>query len=220
MDIFFPDEELEKAPVVERQGKGKEWGKIEISKTPRAIYVKARARNGLYLSFEVEEIRLLQGEYTAVLKPRGFRKYPWETPRQYREGINLENVVIPQQYKEAVERMLEEGTAPPKASRMGRGRGEHLPMKEYLLPLLESLAELGGRERVKEVIERLYEKVKDNLTDDDRKIVSTGEYFWENRAHLLRFSLKERGYLRSDSPRGIWELSDEGWRYLKELKGR
>ena len=28
----------------------------------------------------------------------------------------------------------------------------------------------------------------------------------------------KEGYLRRDSPRGIWELTEEGWRYLREMK--
>jgi DNA-binding PadR family transcriptional regulator len=30
----------------------------------------------------------------------------------------------------------------------------------------------------------------------------------------------EEGYLKRGSPRGIWELTDEGWEYLKNIKSQ
>ena len=77
MELFYPDEELEKAPLVERKKKVVDKsGTISVSIGEKYIYVKALAKNGYYLGFEVEEIRLLNGKNTAVLKPKGYRKYP------------------------------------------------------------------------------------------------------------------------------------------------
>ncbi len=218
-DIFVPDEELGKAPVVKITGKGKERGKIEVSITPKAIYVKALAKNELFLNFRIEEIRLFQGKYTAVLKPIGFRKSPLLITRQYRGDIALDNVVIPERYRERVENMLEmEEEVATTRSKGGRGRGEHLLIEEYYLPILESLAEKGGRGVAREVIDRVYEKIKDKLKEEDKSFLKSGQRFWINRTQWARLRLVHKGYLRDDSPTGIWELSEEGWSYLKELK--
>lgn len=206
-----------------QKGKGRSWGTIEINIAPQLIYVKALAKNGLYLNFAIEEVRLLKGKYTAVLKPIDFRKTPWKITRRFREDINLDYVVIPERYKEELERMLEVEEVPVTSIKGGSrrgGRGEHLPMREYFLPLLESLAEMGGKGRAKDVIERVYEKIKDKLTDDDRGFLESGQIFWVNRTHWARQRLKEQGYLRKDSSVGIWELTEEGWGYLKELKSQ
>lgn len=221
-DIFADNEELEKAPILERKGKEREWGRIEKSITPKAIYIKAMAKNGLFLNFEVEEIRLFQGKNTAVLKPIGFRKYPWFIYRQYKQDIVLDDAVIPSLYKEQVERMLEVEEAPAGVVKRGRAGGDkgHLPMREYILPLLESLAEMGGRGRARDVLDRIYQKLKDRLTDGDRSYRQSGQIVWVNNAQWVRFKLVKQGYLRNDTPTGIWELTDEGWRYLKELKRR
>jgi len=74
-----------------------------------------------------------------------------------------------------------------------------LPMREYELPLLESLEERGGSAPAKEVI-------------------TAGAVRWENRVQWLRLRLVERGLLKKDSPWGIWELSKAGREYLHESK--
>ncbi|MBC7327596.1 winged helix-turn-helix domain-containing protein [bacterium] len=214
MDIFASESEIEKAPVVDTIGKRRSEEGIIKKITPQRIYLKAQAKNGLFLSFKVREIRFLNRKNTAILEPSGFRKYPWSISRKYREDIMLDDVVIPEKYKEDVERLLDISEHPPQVS----DNEQHLPFSEYRLPILEALAEMGGKGKAKNVLDRVYEKIKDRVTDDDRKILQSGQYFWENRAHWVRLQLKEQGYLRADTPKGIWELTDEGWKYLKELK--
>ena len=37
---------------------------------------------------------------------------------------------------------------------------------------------------------------------------STGEYAWQNNAKWERYKMTQDGTLRSDSPRGFWELGE------------
>lgn len=221
-DIFASEDELGRAPIVWKKEEARRWGTIEINIAPQLIYVKALAKNGLYLNFAIEEVRLLKGKYTAVLKPIDFRKTPWKITRRFREDINLDYVVIPERYKEELERMLEVEEVPVTSGKGGsrqRGRGEHLPMREYFLPLLESLAEMGGKGRAKGVIDKVYEKLKNRLTDVDKEYVPSGtDIRWKNIVRSVHYELVNRGYLRRDSPIGVWELTDKGWEYLRELK--
>jgi hypothetical protein len=220
MELFYPDEELEKAPLVERKKKVVDKsGTISVSIGEKYIYVKALAKNGYYLGFEIEEIRLLNGKNTAVLKPKGYRKYPWCQLRRYRD-IVIQNAVIPERYREEVLALLntEEGVKIERTSR--RRTSNTTPQVAYRLPILESLAEMGGKGRARDVLNRVYERMKDVLTKDDKDYNSVGVIKWENNAHWERLKLVEEGYLKRDSPRGIWELTEEGWEYLRNIKSQ
>jgi hypothetical protein len=188
-----------------------------VSIGEKYIYVKALAKNGYYLGFEIEEIRLLNGKNTAVLKPKGYRKYPWCQLRRYGD-IVIQNVVIPERYREEVLALLnaEEGVKIERTSR--RRESNTTPQVAYRLPILESLAEMGGRGRARDVLNRVYERMKDVLTKDDKDYNSVGVIKWENNAHWERLKLVKEGYLKNNSPQGIWELTEEGWRYLREMK--
>lgn len=52
----------------------------------------------------------------------------------------------------------------------------------------------------------------------DRELISSGRRYWQITVSWARSRLVYEGYLRNDSPQGIWELSDEGWEYLREFK--
>jgi hypothetical protein len=43
------------------------------------------------------------------------------------------------------------------------------------------------------------------------------DYRWRNSAQWVRFQLVQRGFLKDDSLRGTWELSDAGHRALESL---
>lgn len=97
-------------------------------------------------------------------------------------------------------------------------RGSITPQPEYTKPILESLVELGGGGKVKEVLEIVYDKMKNRLTPADLETVPSGrEKRWSNHIKWERFALKREGYLKSDSPRGVWEISEKGRKYLKEI---
>jgi hypothetical protein len=94
-------------------------------------------------------------------------------------------------------------------------KGEILPRSEYRLPILEALSEMGGSGRVKDVLERVYEKVKLLLTRMDlEEIPSGGDIRWRKQAQWERYLMVQDGLLRDDSPRGVWEITDKGWEYL------
>lgn len=93
------------------------------------------------------------------------------------------------------------------------------PMEEFYLPILETLYELGGKGTIREVIQKVGIKMKDILTPYDYEYLKSGkEIRWENKAQWARFALVQKGLLKKDSPRGIWELSEEGYKYILEVK--
>lgn len=95
-----------------------------------------------------------------------------------------------------------------------RPRGNKLPQREFRLPLMEVLLELGGSAVVKDIREALAPKIKPRLSEDDFELVSTGDERWWNATCWERSDLVKEGLFRTDSPRGIWELSDEGRKHI------
>jgi hypothetical protein len=88
--------------------------------------------------------------------------------------------------------------------------GSILPEREYERPILRSLVEMGGSASAKAVTDRVGELLDSRLTLTDRETNRSGEVRWRNRAAFARLRLVERGLLRSDSRRGVWEISPGG----------
>ena len=101
------------------------------------------------------------------------------------------------------------------------GTGEITSQADYTRPILESLIEMGGSGRMFSVLGMVLQKMKDKLTSKDLEKLPTGPGVrWKNRAQWERQRLKTEGYLKKDSPRGIWEITDEGRKHYENLKGK
>jgi len=97
--------------------------------------------------------------------------------------------------------------------------GELLSEREYEVPILESIDEMGGSALARKVIESVGEKLGSRLTEMDREILPSGtEIRWHNRAAFTRLRLVDRGLLKRESPRGRWEITDKGRALLKEAR--
>lgn len=90
--------------------------------------------------------------------------------------------------------------------------GELLDRHEYDQPILDVLARMGGSANGSDVIDAVGEIVADRLTARDKDRIESGVVRWRNRAAWRRFNLVKQGLLKDQSPRGIWELTDEGWK--------
>jgi Mrr N-terminal domain len=110
------------------------------------------------------------------------------------------------------------------ATGVGRGPraapGSILPEKDYWPALLLVLVERGGRAPANDVIEEVGKRLADKLLPRDWEELAIGEIRWRNRVRFARLRLKERGMLRADSSRGVWEITDAGRTFLeRELGG-
>lgn len=97
-----------------------------------------------------------------------------------------------------------------KTSRTRARRGSILPDEEYEQPILEILNEKGGRAPTSEVISALGERLGGRLTSTDMEPLGSGQVRWRNRAQFVRLRLVERGDMAKDSPRGVWEITEQG----------
>jgi Mrr N-terminal domain len=88
--------------------------------------------------------------------------------------------------------------------------GTILPHEEYELPILAILDQHAGRAPTREVLDELGERLRGKLTPADYEPLSSGDIRWRNRAQFVRLRLTERGDMVKDSPRGLWEITDQG----------
>lgn len=100
-------------------------------------------------------------------------------------------------------------------------RGQRTPEEAFYLAILDSLTEVGGSAPIAEVLERVHGKMKNRLKEPDLQLLkSTNMPRWRNTAMWARNNLKEEKLMKSDSPFGIWEITQAGkeWARIEHLK--
>ncbi len=85
-----------------------------------------------------------------------------------------------------------------------------MSQKEFRVPLLVALYEMGGKATTNQVRTALLERFSDRFSDGDYKIVGSSQERWWNAASWERKKMVDEGLFKSDSPRGVWELSESG----------
>ncbi len=98
---------------------------------------------------------------------------------------------------------------------LGKRPGKITKEEEYYIPILETLYEMGRRGKAEKVLQVLESKMRSILTEYDYQPLESGEIRWRKMAHWARLHLVHQGLLRKDSPYGIWELSDEGYKFIE-----
>jgi Mrr N-terminal domain len=101
-----------------------------------------------------------------------------------------------------------EGDQSTRTRRMGSG--ELLQAQVYDLPILSVLDGMGGAGYAPEVIDAVGKMVEENLTENDLMENRSGVVRWKSRVAWRRFHLVQLGLLKRNSPRGTWEISEEG----------
>jgi hypothetical protein len=94
--------------------------------------------------------------------------------------------------------------------------GSILSEDAYEIPMLRIIAEHGDRAAAREVLDELETRLDGLLTEVDKQPLATGTVRWRNRAQFVRLRLVEQGDLVKDSPRGMWELTEQGRRRLAD----
>ena len=93
------------------------------------------------------------------------------------------------------------------------GPGDHapgLPEKTVREPLMDVIYERGGSASGRDVYPALRERMKHYMTPGDFDRINSGDNRWRSTVKSAREDLVQEGYLRDDSPRGVWALSDAG----------
>ncbi len=95
-------------------------------------------------------------------------------------------------------------------------RGLRTQEEAYYKPILQALLELGGSERMSVTLDRVEEIMRGTLKDVDYEPLSSSPdtLRWRNAAQWARNTMVNEGFLKKDSPRGIWEISEKGRKFL------
>jgi restriction system protein len=104
---------------------------------------------------------------------------------------------------------------------LGRlGRGLRTREEAYYAPILATLAEMGGRTKMSDVLPAVEKKMKSLLKKVDYEVLASDPEMprWRNTAQWARKSMVKEGLLKPDSPRGIWEISEAGRQWLGQQK--
>ncbi len=110
-------------------------------------------------------------------------------------------------------------TGDEKSSRSGQAT--YTSVYTYWPFILSSIIELGGTARGDAVIELVGKKMENILTHDDKARLDSGtDVRWRNRVAWQRFNMVRDGLLKSGSPRGTWEITDEGRKWLARVLGK
>jgi hypothetical protein len=109
------------------------------------------------------------------------------------------------------------------ASQRNLGRlkkGRKTPETAYFRPILQALVDLGGSANLNEVLDQVEPMVKKSLKPIDFEPLASdpSQIRWRNTAQWARFTMVQQDLLNSDSPRGVWEITDKGRRYLLHAK--
>jgi methyltransferase-like protein len=144
-----------------------------------------------------EKVKALQGEYQTIL-----RIFSEKIPTQ----VQIEQVKPTQVRKKKVKGKLKKGL--------------RTPEEQFIIPILEAIIELGGRAKVKDVLERVYDKMKKILNSYDEEPLRSRRNVkrWVNTARWARQKMVDEGLLAKNSPRGIWEITEKGRKYYYEEK--
>jgi len=97
-------------------------------------------------------------------------------------------------------------------------KGLKTPEKAYQQPILQALVDLGGSSELHAVLDRVYQMMKDQFNAHDLAPLPSDGITprWQNTAQWARNALREGGYIKDDSPHGVWEISEKGRVWLTE----
>ncbi len=85
-----------------------------------------------------------------------------------------------------------------------------LDSTDYELPVLRALIERGGGAPAHEIIAAVGEAMAPRHSTVDTEALPSGAPRWEARTRKARSRLVERGWVKSKSPRGQWEITKVG----------
>ncbi len=95
-------------------------------------------------------------------------------------------------------------------------RGLRTPEDNFRIPILQSLIESGGSAPMSDVLDKVEAKMRSQLNAYDRSPLPSDptQPRWRNTAQWARNAMVKEGLMASDSPRGIWEITEAGRRWL------
>jgi restriction system protein len=99
-------------------------------------------------------------------------------------------------------------------------KGLKTPQSAYRVPILRALVDLGGEADLDAVLERVKAAMADQLNAHDLDTFADGKTIrWINTVQWTRNTLRTEGFIRDDTPRGVWGISEAGRKWLQAQSG-
>lgn len=139
----------------------------------------------------------------------------WKNPPKEIEDIEiieLRNVVgnKPEEYIEPTEAYFKKERHPVRGG---------IQTKDYYTVILDILTKKEGKAQTKVVLSEIYRIMKPYFNAIDLgQLKYAGDVRWKYKAMWARKQMVDEGLLKSDSERGIWEITTKGKEYLKKNK--
>lgn len=131
-----------------------------------------------------------------------------------RERISALDTLLGQSNPAVITEVETEGEA---ESENSEENGVFTPVRVYWRPILQVLVEMGGRGKRLQVIDAVGAKMKGILTPADfGKLPKSGRTRWSNRVVWQASEMRTQGFIKNNSPRGLWEIEDSGRRWLDD----
>lgn len=90
------------------------------------------------------------------------------------------------------------------------------PVQAYWRPLLETVAEIGGKGSNRSITDRVGQRMKGVLRPADyEKLPNSYETRWRNRTAWQATNMRRQGLLASPK-RGVWEITPAGRKWLDD----
>lgn len=95
-------------------------------------------------------------------------------------------------------------------------RGLRTPEEAYYEPVLKVLVDFGGAGKLSDVLPQVEQLMRSTLSPVDYEPLASDKDVprWRNAAQWARLTLVREGFMKPDSPRGLWEITEEGRRRL------
>ena len=94
--------------------------------------------------------------------------------------------------------------------------GPLTPPRDFWKPALEALVEREGRASRAEVHKAVENKMNNRLKPSDYELNRDRTTKWAKQLDYQRLAMVHEGLLQSNSPRGTWEITDSGRRWLSQ----
>jgi restriction system protein len=96
-------------------------------------------------------------------------------------------------------------------------KGLKTPEREYYIPILRTLVEMGGSGKVAPVCDKVYKIMRGTLKPIDKEPLNSAPHGprWRNSAQWARNELKDQGLIANDSPFGTWQITPAGREFLQ-----
>ncbi|MEN6444897.1 MAG: winged helix-turn-helix domain-containing protein [Candidatus Cloacimonas sp.] len=96
-------------------------------------------------------------------------------------------------------------------------RGRLTPKNTLIKAIVQVLEEMGNSGYIREIHNKLEDVLANVLNSEDYEIDSSGQVTWHHQVDWVRLDMVKKGILKNDSPRGIWELSENYQKIMEEL---